>query len=193
MRHNIFPMRHLSTTRPKDHLPNSGHRDLAACGMWRRLMIKLISRLAAGFKGFTLLELIMTIAILATLAAIGMSTYNYMIDEAKISRAVADIRNLQMQINTYELDYQKLPDSLADIGLENFRDPWDNPYQYTNFENTPKGKWRKDHNLVPLNTYYDLWSMGPDGDSKPPLTAKASRDDIVRGRDGTFIGPAEDY
>jgi len=52
---------------------------------------------------------------------------------------------------------------------------------------------RKDHNLVPLNTDYDLYSMGPDGNSVGPLTAKASRDDIIRANNGSYIGPAANY
>ena len=52
---------------------------------------------------------------------------------------------------------------------------------------------RKDKKLVPLNSDYDLYSMGPDGESKPPLTAKASKDDIVRANDGEFVGLAERY
>jgi general secretion pathway protein G len=52
---------------------------------------------------------------------------------------------------------------------------------------------RKDRNLVPINSDYDLYSVGPDGDSSLPLTAATSRDDIVRANDGRFIGKAEDY
>jgi len=56
-----------------------------------------------------------------------------------------------------------------------------------------KGKVRKDHNLVPLNSDYDLYSMGKDGKSVSPLTAKASRDDIVRANNGAFVGLASEY
>ena len=52
---------------------------------------------------------------------------------------------------------------------------------------------RKDHNLVPLNTDFDLYSMGPDGESASPLTAKASRDDIIRANNGSYIGTATNY
>ena len=72
-------------------------------------------------------------------------------------------------------------------------DPWGNPYQYTNFDNVPKGEWRKDRNLVPLNTDYDLWSMGKDGKSKPPIMAKDSHDDIIRANDGQYVGRASEY
>jgi len=52
---------------------------------------------------------------------------------------------------------------------------------------------RKDKNLTPINTYYDLYSTGKDGLSVSPLTAKHSRDDIVRANDGGFIGLATDF
>jgi general secretion pathway protein G len=64
---------------------------------------------------------------------------------------------------------------------------------YLNFATTPQGQWRKDHNLVPLNSAFDLYSMGKDGQSQPPLTAAASHDDIVRASDGNFIGMASRY
>ena len=46
---------------------------------------------------------------------------------------------------------------------------------------------------MPLNSDFDLYSMGPDGQTATPLTAKASRDDIVRANNGGFIGVASDY
>jgi len=55
------------------------------------------------------------------------------------------------------------------------------------------GQKRKDKNLVPINSDYDLYSMGPDGKTTSALTAAISQDDIVRGRDGIFIGLAADY
>jgi general secretion pathway protein G len=57
----------------------------------------------------------------------------------------------------------------------------------------PIGQARKDHSLVPINSDFDLFSAGPDGKSTGPLTARASRDDIVRGSDGAFVGRARDY
>lgn len=59
--------------------------------------------------------------------------------------------------------------------------------------NTGLGKLRKDKNLVPINSDFDLYSKGPDGQSASPLTASISQDDIVRGRNGTFFGKASEY
>jgi general secretion pathway protein G len=35
--------------------------------------------------------------------------------------------------------------------------------------------------------------MGKDGKSAGPLTAKQSRDDVLRANDGRFVGLASDY
>jgi general secretion pathway protein G len=47
--------------------------------------------------------------------------------------------------------------------------------------------------MVPINTDYDLYSMGKDEASTAPLTARASLDDIVRANNGGFIGLAHKY
>jgi general secretion pathway protein G len=76
------------------------------------------------------------------------------------------------------------------------KDPWGNAYHYLRINGGDakgKGKMRKDHSMVPVNSDFDLYSMGPDGQSKPPFTAKASRDDIVRAGDGGYFGKASEY
>jgi general secretion pathway protein G len=55
------------------------------------------------------------------------------------------------------------------------------------------GKSRKNKNLTPINSYFDLYSKGKDGLSTLPLTAKASRDDVILANDGAFIGLASNY
>ena len=46
---------------------------------------------------------------------------------------------------------------------------------------------------MPINSDYDLYSVGPDGDSSPQLHNAVSRDDVIRARDGAFVGLAEDF
>jgi general secretion pathway protein G len=89
-----------------------------------------------------------------------------------------------------------LPDSLNDVFNTNPIDPWNNPYQYLRIDGGDvkgKGKMRKDHFLVPINTDYDLYSMGRDGKSQAPFTARASQDDVVRANNGGFVGLVSDY
>jgi general secretion pathway protein G len=45
----------------------------------------------------------------------------------------------------------------------------------------------------PLNSDYDLYSCGKDGKSAPSIDDPLSRDDVVRGRDGAFIGRASQF
>ena len=145
------------------------------------------------FGGFTLIELIVVIGIVGTLSGIGVPTYMGYIEKAKITKVIAEIRLLEKEIMAYAAD-GSLPDTLDDIGRGNLLDAWGNPYQYLNFENVKgKGKKRKDHFTVPINEFFDLYSMGKDGKSSSPLTAKASHDDIIRANDGEYVGIASAY
>ena len=60
-------------------------------------------------------------------------------------------------------------------------------------EEKDKGKPRKDHFLVPVNSDFNLYSMGADGQTQTPFTAARARDDIVRANDGGYVGLASDY
>ncbi len=131
-----------------------------------------------------------------TLAGIGIPAYTSAREKARNVRAIVDIRTLEKDIALHREDTGQLAGTLADIGRENLRDPWGNPYEYLNFASAGKswkGQARKDRFLVPLNSTYDLYSKGHDGKSVPPLTAKASQDDIVRANDGGYVGLASDY
>jgi len=144
--------------------------------------------------GFTIVELLVTVAIIFTIAAIAVPRYFSAIDEAKIAKAVADLRTIGTSIVGYEVVNRQYPTTLADVGYGETLDPWGQPYHHTNFANVNgKGAMRKDRFLVPINTFFDLYSIGKDGKSVPPLTASASQDDIIWANDGDFVCLASDY
>ncbi|HBF42531.1 MAG TPA: prepilin-type cleavage/methylation domain-containing protein [Desulfobacteraceae bacterium] len=144
--------------------------------------------------GFTLLELLIVIGILGILAGIATPYYSTYVERARLTVVIMDIRSLQREITVYNIENYSLPNTLNDIGCGNKNDPWGNPFQYLNYSTVKgKGKMRKDRFLVPINDDYDLYSMGKDGKSVPPLTAKASRDDIIRANNGEYIGIASRY
>ena len=144
-------------------------------------------------SGFTLIELMMVIAIIGTLAAIATPNYLNFIDKVRVSTAISDIKTIEKDLFSYYIEFDEFPPDLAAVGMDNLTDPWGNPYQYLPVEGTPKGKLRKDHFMVPVNSDFDLYSMGPDGKSVSPFTAKHSRDDIVRANDGGFVGLVSNY
>ncbi len=149
-------------------------------------------------RAFTLLEILIVMAIMITLAAMGIPAFGDALKSAYVGRAIGDIRTLQTEITRYEVQIGKLPNVLQDVGITDLLDPWGNPYQYLNFGNIQgqgqgQGGKKKDMFQIPLNSTYDLYSMGKDGVTSTALTAKASKDDIVRANDGAYIGLGSQY
>lgn len=142
--------------------------------------------------GVTLLELLISVTLIGLLSAVAVPSYQAYLERAKIATAKKDILEISVKLDRYLHFKNAFPASLADVP-ENRLDPWGNPYRYLSMEGAKVGDKRKDKSLHPLNSDYDLYSMGPDGKSQTPLTAKASRDDIIRANNGGFIGVAEDY
>lgn len=147
-----------------------------------------------SLAGLTLVELLIAMGIVAILATLGYTMYSGQIKAARLNVTIQDIKSISQKVIEYHADTGEYPASLADTGTDTWKDPWDNPYKYLKIKGViGLGGMRKDRFLVPLNSDFDLYSMGPDGQSKPPLTAAVSKDDIIRANDGQFVGPAHAY
>jgi general secretion pathway protein G len=147
-----------------------------------------------GGLGFTLIELLIAMAIILTIAAIAVPNFIAAMDLARVARAVGDIKTIEEEITLYDVIYNQLPDDLSQIGYGNYLDPWHNPYEYLNHSTMKgNGQARKDRFLVPLNSDYDLYSDGKDGQTVSPLTAPVSQDDVLRASDGSYTGLASEF
>lgn len=158
----------------------------------RRCPTRHVARRSRG--GWTLIELLLILALIGVIASILVPLLLQAIERAKVRRAIADMRLLDFEISQYEDREERLPDGLEEIPPGTHLDPWGRPYVYFKFEGPGwHGRARKDRFLVPINTFYDLYSVGPDGESRPPLQNPRSYDDIVRANDGQFYGLGRDF
>lgn len=150
----------------------------------------------ARMHGFTLTDLMIALVVAALLAALAIPSYGTYVERAKVTRAIGDVSSISLAIESFELHSNgAYPLSLDELPFEIPLDPWGQPYIYVNIRTAGPGVGglRKDGKLNPLNTDFDLYSCGKDGDSAGPLSATASRDDIVRANNGAFVGLGEDY
>jgi len=126
------------------------------------------SQATGARAGFTLVELLLVLVILATLAAIVIPKFSGRTEQAKLTAARTQISNIETALDAYETDLGSYPQgsdglrSLMDkpANAEDWRgpylkkaipaDPWGHPYVY----DCP-GK----HN----ENGYDVMSPGPDG------------------------------
>jgi len=148
-------------------------------------------------QGFTLIEVLIAITVLAALLAIAIPQFQNYREQAQVGQAIADIRNIDLSIQVYKRQNNALPTKLSDAFSASTLDPWNNAYVYLKIEGEDpskiKGMIRKDQKLVPINSDFDLYSVGFDGKTFPPLDAKDALDDIVRANDGRYVGRASDY
>jgi general secretion pathway protein G len=124
--------------------------------------------LAKRKGGFTLVEMLLVLVILATLAAVVVPKFAGRSEEARIIAAKSQIKNLEIAISSFEIDmgyFPKAGNDLRDLFEEpnssNAKD-WHGPY----FQRIPKDPWGNDYvynypGKMNIGSY-DISSGGPD-------------------------------
>jgi general secretion pathway protein G len=91
-------------------------------------------------RAFTLLEVLVVVAIIVMLAGIGGYYFLQRYEEAKVSRAKADVRTLSGLVEQYNLRVGHYPTTIQELAApgdggspyapdDQLRDPWGNYYQ----------------------------------------------------------------
>lgn len=249
------------------------------------------NRGCSAASGFTLLELMIVVAILSVIAAIGVPNYVSALRTARVGKAKHELRALATAVDQFRASNAgQLPLTLYQVGFGGKVDPWGLPFCYLNYADgtgdglawavaaglvdpsafTTSGgggggslpgaiglglllHWwpqgggyrptdlaavraraavieeqlgraltslefdalvssfastgrfeiylgvvaedtrRRDRYLLPLNTDYDLFSLGPDGRTSVSLSHAIAKDDVIRANNGGFFGVAADY
>ena len=124
--------------------------------------------------GFTLVELMLVIIIIATLAAMVVPRLAGRTEQAKTARAKADIASIGLALDLYELDTGQYPTGLEELLRREAPEGetrWNGPYLK---KGLPKDPWSRDYKYKypsEHNQDYDLWCLGPDG--------QAGNDDVT--------------
>jgi len=133
-----------------------------------RLRVLAVHQRPRRGQGFTLVELLLVLVILAVLAVVVVPKFTGRSQQARIAAAQTDIANLELAIDTFEIDCARYP--TTEEGLQALvqqpadltgwrvpylkrgvpKDPWGNLYVY---------RCPGQHNAHG----YDLCSFGPDG------------------------------
>jgi len=165
---------------------------------------------AAWSRAFSLIELLIVVALIGTIAAIALPLYMESLDNARVARAIGDIYAISREVQLFWFENGRYPATLAEIDRNDLLDPYGNLYVYGVIDQGGGGgrgggrggggggggggyKGRKDKFLVPVNSDFDIYSKGKDGATTLPFTAANSHDDIVRAANGGYIGLAEDF
>ncbi len=84
-------------------------------GLRQRAIVPDLRPLDAGESGFTLLELMIVMIIIATLAAMAIPMYTQNVKAAKEAVLKEDLQVMRTAIGSYTVDKQKAPQSLDDL------------------------------------------------------------------------------
>lgn len=172
-----------SSHRCEDAVPGSEQpRFFAVCRNCRRCSGANLIR----SSGFTLVELLVVVAIIAALSAIALPAYSKYVQTSRLTIAISGIRNTDTAIRAYQSENSALPAVLADVVKEIPIDPWGKAYIYRPVAALDSAL--QSTGGSPLNTDYDLFSYGADGVSSLASGNAGNLDDVVRAGNGNFYG-----
>ena len=121
-----------------------------------------MERLKRGRNGFTLIEILIVVAIIGLIATLIAPNLIGRFERSKEEITKAQVEMLSSAIQSFMLDMARFPNSLEE--LINSNEPkWRGPY--LSKRTLPKDPWGRDYQYKSPGDHgpFDLYSLGPEG------------------------------
>jgi len=135
----------------------------------------------------------LALLVIGVLVALALPAWHNQRNKVLARHAGQEIAMMSALIRAYWEDHGAYPASLADVQSGGRADPWGRPYVYYNVDARGRGGARKDRALNPINTDFDLYSLGADGLTHTQVSHGHSADDVIRANNGRFAGLGAEF
>lgn len=94
----------------------------------------MFKRSARGERGFTMIEMMVVLIIIAVLMGVGIKFYSGYIDRAKVTKARGEVTTMAAALDAYYAEHSDTgyPSKMEDAGIDaSLKNPWGRAYDYT--------------------------------------------------------------
>jgi len=128
--------------------------------------------------GFTLMEVLLVMAILVILGSVVVANFGTIFADAKIDIAKTQLQTLSLPLTKFQFDTGKYPSNDAGLGAlriapDGMDEKWRGPYLP---KDLPADPWGNPYHYIETDGEYKIWSDGPPNKNPPVEISVTSSD-----------------